>query len=197
MKIKIGLILGVLIICNQTLQSKVSCRDTVIVILNKYEDFKIKTNNSFDEGFYLNDTIYYCKNRKAKKKGVSISEAQSNGSLFTCKDKSSYKYFLFYTKDWKLIAEGYWDVEGFQKQYKEYYKTGEIKEEGYRNGDSKVKGWKYYTEAGKLIKEEEYDEKGNLLSTKNQQAQESASSIHGPRRRLGCRKREDEAQKCV
>lgn len=166
-KNKIGLTLGILIIlCSYSSQGKAICRDTVIVILNKYEDFKIKTDKAYDTGFYLNDTIYYCKNRKAKKNGISVSDAQSNGSLFTCKDKSSYKYFLFYTKDWKLIAEGFWDVEGFQKHYKEYYKAGKLKEEGYRNGDLKTRNWKYYDETGKLIKEEEYDEKGKLVSAK-------------------------------
>lgn len=44
---------------------------------------------------------------------------------------------------------------------------GKLKEEGFRNGDWKIKTWKYYSETGKLIKEEEYDDKGNLLNTKN------------------------------
>jgi len=165
--LKAGLLLGLFAtICNLDLQAKSQCKDTVVVILNKYEDYKIKTDKDFDTGFYLNDTIYYCKNSKARKNGMSVSDAQSKGNLFTCKDKSFYKYFMFYTKDWKLVAEGFWDIEGFQKAYKEYYKNGNLKEEGMRNGDSKVNHWKYYDETGKLIKEEEYDEKGNLITNK-------------------------------
>ncbi|MBL7890217.1 MAG: hypothetical protein JNL24_11725 [Bacteroidia bacterium] len=61
------------------------------------------------------------------------------------------------------IAEGTWDLEGFQGGCKEYYKNGKLKNEGFRNGDFKQGKWKYYNEQGEFIKEEEYDEKGDLV----------------------------------
>lgn len=148
-------------------QDAIKCKDTITVFFTKHEDFKKKIEKAYNYGYYLNDTIYYIKNKKAKRTGKPVLDAFNNGKFYNCSNKSKFKFFQFYTKERKLIAEGFWDLEGFQGLYREYYKTGQLQEEGYRNGDWKIKMWKYYDESGKLIKEDEYDEKGSLLSTKN------------------------------
>ncbi|MBI2271132.1 MAG: hypothetical protein HYU69_12370 [Bacteroidetes bacterium] len=139
------------------------CADTVIVIFNKYEDFKKPFVRDLYKGYYLNDTIYFVKNKKAKKYGVSALDACNGVKLNICRDKT---YFKFYDKKELKIAEGNWYIEGFVGAYKEYYKSGRIKESGTYNGDAKEKAWTYYNEEGKAIKEEVY-ESGKLLSSKN------------------------------
>jgi antitoxin component YwqK of YwqJK toxin-antitoxin module len=149
----------------KSIQSQnVRCSDTVTVKFNKYEDFATKITTAVESGYYLNDTIYYCRNRKAKKNGITTLEAQRIGKLFTCNTKNYYKFFRFYTSGWDLIAEGYWDAEGFQGIYREFYKSGKLKEEGSRNGELKTGHWKFYDESGKLVKEELHDERGNLIT---------------------------------
>ena len=141
------------------------CVDTAFVIFKKYTDYNKQTlARNFLDSHYLNDTLYYYKNKEIKKRAQPMGKAY--GATFdVCRGKS---YFFFYTKRGKLIAEGNWHIEGFVGSYKEYYKNGNPKLDGFYSGDLKIKLWKYYNESGKLIKEEEYDEKGNLLPSKKQ-----------------------------
>lgn len=140
----------------------IKCKDTLTVFFNKYENFQKKIEKEYNSGYYLNDTIYYTSNKRAMKNGMTMSEALKKSVFYNCSNQTKFKYSQFYTKGGKMIAEGTWNIEGFQGQYKEYHKSGKLKMDGFKNGDLKIKNWKYFDEAGKLVKQEEYDQEGNL-----------------------------------
>lgn len=144
-------------------QNKARCVDTIIAVFENYDAYHKLIEKGFFKAYYLNDTIYFYKNRAALKRGMRAMDAYTKGILNLCKDKP---YFVFCNKKARRIAEGLWDIEGFHGMYKEYYKDGKLKESGTYNGDAKEKIWTYYSEEGKAIKEEVY-ESGKLLSSKN------------------------------
>lgn len=144
-----------------SLDKGTNCVDTAIVILKKYSDYSHHNlAHNFFDAYYLNDTLFYYNNRKIRKKATSLKKEYDSGKFDICRNKS---YFLFYTKDGRLIAEGFWNIEGFDGLSKEYYKNRKLKEEGTYNGALKINKWSYYDESGKLVRTEKYDEKGNLI----------------------------------
>lgn len=144
-----------------SLDKGTKCVDTAIVILKKHSDYSHHNlAHNFFDAYYLNDTLYYYNTRKIRKKAISLRKEYDSGRFDICRNKS---YFFFYTKEGRLIAEGFWNIEGFEGLSKEYHKNGQLKEEGAYNGDTKINQWSYYDESGKLIKTEKYDEKGNLV----------------------------------
>lgn len=144
--------------------AQTNCIDTGTVVVKKYSDYNEQLlNRNFLQAYYSNDTIYYCYSKKVKNYAQQMKKAY--GTTFDiCTNQS---YFLFYTKTGKLVAEGYWNIEYFYKQKKEYHKNGNLKLEAFYYDDLRIKTKKYYSESGKLIKEEEYDETGKLVSAKN------------------------------
>lgn len=141
-----------------------NCIDTAVVLLKKHKDYSPQLlARNFLSSYYFRDTLFYDPSKKIKKKAQPTNKAY--GTVFdVCRNKS---YFIIRTNKGKPIAEGYWLIEYFSGQYKEFYKNGNLKFEGFYLGDLKIKNWKYYNESGKLIKEEVHDEKGNVTSTKN------------------------------
>lgn len=84
---------------------------------------------------------------------------------FFHKANGNYCKFLYEDNSvcWESLYHDEYMAVGY---FKSYYRNGKFKEEGtYCYGKNKIDIWKYYNEAGELIRTEIYDEKGILLKT--------------------------------
>lgn len=73
---------------------------------------------------------------------------------------SNNAYFFFFDKKGRLIEEGFWFPEFFYGLYRSYYKSGQIKSEGYAGVKDLITGnmgqWIYYYKNGQIKSEGEY-----------------------------------------
>ncbi|MBS1635423.1 MAG: hypothetical protein JST26_05825 [Bacteroidetes bacterium] len=136
-----------------------TCRDTIIVFI-KNSNYLKNLSKNFDKGRYKNDTVYFVRKGKVAKTSIDVLTAFNKSAFYSCKDKSKFKYSMFYNVKGKLIAETIWKLEGFLGSYREYYENGKLKVSGEYNGDQKTGIWREYDVNGNVIKEKNYNTPG-------------------------------------
>jgi len=127
--------------------------DTLRFVLKNKKQFL----NLIGSNKVINDTVYYVKysiDIGNKVIGLSDEEIFNYDSIYLAK-LSNLPFCIINDKKGNKMIECFWSGEYYDKEYKEYYKNGNLKISG-QYGSNKAGTWYYYRRNGKLKKIEEY-----------------------------------------
>lgn len=131
-----------------------SCDNTNSVVEAKYPDQSPKVIKTYkgkgDDKILLSEKTYYPGNK-----------IQMEGTFKENHRDGKWTYWYSNGKPW---SEGYFKDGKADGQRITYYENGQVYYRGLYKDDKRVGKWQFYDEAGKLIKEVDFSDEGNITA---------------------------------